>query len=152
MGFFLTPSPSKHWKSLWKTKNLVFLFSDWSYRNRKNHEIWGCLKAFLGVFGLIYGGVWTSPTVSFRVKKVEFSVSKFRPAKKPSHIFHILIFSCCGGTQLAVTTLVRNTYNRQLFTFRWLCTPTQSSSIRSPIFVHDQFSVKFLPFFFGGVP
>ena len=53
------------------------------------------------------------------------------------HILHIVICSCCEGTHLAVTTLVWNTHNRQLFTFSWLCTPTQSSSVRSPIFVRD---------------
>ena len=53
------------------------------------------------------------------------------------HILHIVICSCCEGTHLAVTTLEWNTQNRQLFTFSWLCTPTQSSSIRSPFFVRD---------------
>ena len=129
-----------------KPKILFFCFQTGHIEIGKITKFGGVWRPFWGSLGWFMGGFEHPPPVSFRVKKVEFSVSKFRPAKKPSHIFHILICSCCGGTQLAVTTLVRNTYNRQLFTFRWLCTPTQSSSVRSPIFIHDQFSVKFLPF------
>ena len=60
-GGCLPQPPSKHPKSLWKTK-FFFCFSDRSYRNRKSHEIWGHLDAILRVLELIFGrGVLNTP-------------------------------------------------------------------------------------------
>ena len=38
-----------------KNEKKSFCFSDWSYRNRKIHEIWGYLEAILRVLELIFG-------------------------------------------------------------------------------------------------
>ena len=43
-----------------------------SYRNRKSHEIWGNLEAFLGVLRLIYGrGVQHLPPSQIGLKESE---------------------------------------------------------------------------------
>ena len=62
------PAPSRSPKNTVKNQ-IFFCLSDRSYRNRKSHEIWGCLEAILRVLGLIYDrGDVEQPPVSNRVK------------------------------------------------------------------------------------
>ena len=80
-------------------KNKFFCFSDRSYRNRKSHEISGCLEAILRVLGMIYGMILNTPPPKIGLKTTWCTSSVFTPYK------NILIILKGGNQGIKVGTL-----------------------------------------------